>query len=795
MTAQLLNEIISEEQEIVCFDGKNLELLGALREFFISYNLAVVENGQAETNCVYWIICGTGTEIKEIAETQKKSAKGVILIVQNESLEKAAKLARLLNAKCARISDKKISPADARVVFGLLFSETEDVITLSEAEEKQRMPSTHPLAASGVTSQNYPHTSWDVTEKKIQSLMTQVYQGNLHQGPSAKRSLFRLFQFALLGVGLGIATHILLLFIAVTGLVNLDSSFRYLRVTRLATAATHYTGSVITWPLQVLSIETPYQPFLRILHRAEDILTVLEQTKDKAIIDSSVLTGADSLLKSIQDAQAVSAEVLPNVLLIEAELKYIQQKFAALTNTNNINILLDRIGRFLNNVKEMGSGLQSFSQILALFLDSTEQRTYLLLFQNNRELRPTGGFIGSVGFLTVKEGRVLNFDIQDVYEIDGQLKGHVDPPLPIRTILQQEHWYTRDSNWSPSFPESAERALWFLEKSIGVQADGVIAVSLPVVEELLRITGPLELPELNQVVSADEMFQFVYQTTRRDFFPGSTAKKDTLMRLSEILKTKLSSLDTQQLFQLGSLLVSQLQQKNLLFFSRDPRLQKEIVFRGVGGVFPPETACPKDREQFCIRDVFSLVEANLGINKTNSVISRKHTRRVLFANQELTRIDSVLFTNAATEQTVGGGTYRAYLRAYYPVGTQLDSVVINGTETPIQSASSSARPLPYAELVDEAEGFVTLGVALDVPTSLQTRLDVVSRQSFPSVVRAYSLGILKHPGVEESEVSLVVSAPPGYRIKDLVANKQEVSYNIKLRRDENIIVAFDPEVQ
>ena len=66
--------------------------------------------------------------------------------------------------------------------------------------------------------------------------------------------------------------------------------------------------------------------------------------------------------------------------------------------------------------------------------------------------------------------------IQDVHVVDGQLKGHVDPPTPIKELLEQEHWYLRDSNWNPDFTISGEKAAWFYEKETGLKVDGVIAV-------------------------------------------------------------------------------------------------------------------------------------------------------------------------------------------------------------------------------------------------------------------------------------------------------------------------------
>jgi hypothetical protein len=68
-------------------------------------------------------------------------------------------------------------------------------------------------------------------------------------------------------------------------------------------------------------------------------------------------------------------------------------------------------------------------------------KTYLILFQNNMELRPTGGFIGSYGLATFDSGRLTDLTINDVYSADGQLNGHVEPPAPIKDYLGEANWW------------------------------------------------------------------------------------------------------------------------------------------------------------------------------------------------------------------------------------------------------------------------------------------------------------------------------------------------------------------
>ena len=156
-------------------------------------------------------------------------------------------------------------------------------------------------------------------------------------------------------------------------------------------------------------------------------------------------------------------------------------------------------------------------------------KTYLVLFQNNMELRPGGGFIGSYAILNLSKGKIGSFKIYDVYDADGQLKGHVEPPYPIRRYLPSIHWYLRDSNFNVDFSKGAVASAVFLNSEMQQAVDGVIGVDLSFVKNLLSVVGPVEVADYNQTVNADNFFQVAKAHAEDNFFPGSTQKKDFLI--------------------------------------------------------------------------------------------------------------------------------------------------------------------------------------------------------------------------------------------------------------------------
>jgi hypothetical protein len=192
--------------------------------------------------------------------------------------------------------------------------------------------------------------------------------------------------------------------------------------------------------------------------------------------------------------------------LASAQLKY-------LISVNAFPISIKPIGRratvLLAQLDVARGEVGLLENLLTLYASAAgfdSGKTYLILLQNSTELRPTGGFIGSMALATVHGGFIKDLKVEDVYTADGQLKGHADPPKPISEILGQEHWYLRDSNWDPDFSQSGKTAAWFYQKETNTAVDGVIAVSSPFLIDILKATGPITLADYNDQITADNFY-------------------------------------------------------------------------------------------------------------------------------------------------------------------------------------------------------------------------------------------------------------------------------------------------
>jgi len=113
-----------------------------------------------------------------------------------------------------------------------------------------------------------------------------------------------------------------------------------------------------------------------------------------------------------------------------------------------------------------------------------------VLFQNNFELRPGGGFIGSFGILKVKGGKVTKFEVHDTGNFDGRIPDTVAPPYPMKETLNIPSWKLRDSNWEPDFETNAKQAIEFYKMGQGEENfDGVVAITANVLTSFLSGRG------------------------------------------------------------------------------------------------------------------------------------------------------------------------------------------------------------------------------------------------------------------------------------------------------------------
>lgn len=226
------------------------------------------------------------------------------------------------------------------------------------------------------------------------------------------------------------------------------------------------------------------------------------------------------------------------------------------------------------------------SDVLLALLGATRDQQYLLLFQNNHEIRPTGGFIGSIGLVNIDRGTVEEIDIASVYDSDGQMRDYIAPPEPLRAVTNR--WYMRDANWFIDFPTSARKVMEFFEKEGGPTVDGVIALTPEVIRELLRITGPINVPAYGVEVSYDNFWRVTQDQVSYSYDKELNRPKQFLVDLAPLLLNKLFEAEAASSVEALGGLIAMIEQKHLMVYLHNEELQNKLNDVGWSGELPRE---------------------------------------------------------------------------------------------------------------------------------------------------------------------------------------------------------------
>ncbi|MDO4436590.1 MAG: DUF4012 domain-containing protein [Coriobacteriaceae bacterium] len=125
-----------------------------------------------------------------------------------------------------------------------------------------------------------------------------------------------------------------------------------------------------------------------------------------------------------------------------------------------------------------------------------QTRTYIIVAQNNSELRATGGFAGATGTLTVTDGKIDLGEFQGVSAFGGPERGAIPVTEEEIALFGESISNTvQHMTSNPDFPATGQHVHDLCAQRLGVQADGVIAVDPTFLQNLLALTGGTTLPD------------------------------------------------------------------------------------------------------------------------------------------------------------------------------------------------------------------------------------------------------------------------------------------------------------
>lgn len=403
-----------------------------------------------------------------------------------------------------------------------------------------------------------------------------------------------------------------------------------------------------------------------------------------------------------------------------------------------------------------------------------QPRRYLMALQNAAEIRPAGGFIGTIGTMTWDAGEMSEFAFTDIYNIDNPVSGvwKEVPPEPITKHLGLTQWFLRDANWSPDFPTSAERILDFYTREVELQLhaelpnrpSSYLALEPGFFETLLRLTGPITID--GETYDASNFFEKLEYKVEVDWHKKGLPveqRKEIISKIGAEMMKKLFTLPASRWPEILDIVTKALERKQIMAYSREPDLQKLFESRGWSA-----------RTKATATDFMWVVDANLAALKTDGAMKKDIAYKldVTDPNNPMATV-TLTYKNTAKDFSDYRFTrYRSYTRVYVPEGSELISSV-GAMKDDIHKTGGVAVAGPvdnFHELGKTVFGaFWSIEPGRTRSLSFTYRLPKASADQIRNGI--YHLDWLKQAGVDEAGLTLNLSF--GKNIKSAIPPEDE----------------------
>lgn len=420
-----------------------------------------------------------------------------------------------------------------------------------------------------------------------------------------------------------------------------------------------------------------------------------------------------SAQQRIQTAVTTMSKVTPKIDDIEQQLVLAREEIDKV-NPNHYPPFFggQKIRNQLTQVKTITDESTTFIsqakpliKVLPSLLGEPTEKKYLVLFQNDKELRPTGGFITSYAIFNLQHGVIKVDTNNDIYTLDNTIANHPTAPRPILQYLPKvSQWNLRDTNISPDFPTSMDNFNALYKKAGGyVPVDGIIAVDTHAFIAAMNVLGDMTVDGTTFTTKTDprcDCPQAIYQMEAITDTPVNYVKTDRKGIIGDlmyaIMQKAFSSSPKLYWGPLFQAMITEVSQKHILFDIYNTDAQKGLdALNATGRIMPFDG------------DYLHINDTNFGGAKSNLFLSEAVTQNYQVQNDgTIQKTVTINYKNPFAPSDCNlerGGlclnaVQRDWLRLYVPKGSKI-----------VSSEGSEVKMISYDELGKTVfEGFLTV---------------------------------------------------------------------------------------
>ncbi|HET6447412.1 MAG TPA: DUF4012 domain-containing protein, partial [candidate division Zixibacteria bacterium] len=507
-----------------------------------------------------------------------------------------------------------------------------------------------------------------------------------------------------------------------------------------------------------------------------------------------LLDGLKPVILLLQEDSGANPESISQLLdavsgakqSINTAIPFVETMIEAREEIENADELPWRVNSILETFDKeiplLEDGLR-LATVLPEMMGTNGRHSYLIMAQNEDELRPTGGFVSGAGLLVVEDGQIVSVEFTDASLVDDWINKPYDfPPQPFYEIMGMDIFLFRDVNFWPDFPMTALEAMDLYSHGQDVPVDGVIAIDQEFLRLILSATGPLFVPEIERTVASENVVSEMRAQWSPD--PGGEGnwvdqRKAFMGPMANALRQRLESdLKSLNPINLVRSLQSAADQRHLQIYMRDPIIAEVLAQTGWDGHF----------ENSAGQDYLLVVDTSMGFNKVSAVVEREISYHVSIPEEgrpevslqiqythtghpsEVECYHGVVYTNLMTYSDLQEDCYWNYVRVYAPQG----SVLLGSNHNPVPAANLlSGQPWKGLARVAE-EGNAKFEVFDNFYLVEQGQQFVGEiKYSLPESVRlagedghVYRLQVARQAGAKPHPVYVLVTIPEGAEFID-----------------------------
>ncbi len=433
---------------------------------------------------------------------------------------------------------------------------------------------------------------------------------------------------------------------------------------------------------------------------------------------------------------------------------------------------------------------------------------YLIVFQNNAELRPAGGFAGSFALVDVDRGKLKRIEIPGggSYDLQGGLSLRVAAPEPLKRF--RPRWEFQDTNWFSDWPSSARTMMAFYENAGGPTVDGALMLTTSALEELLGVLGPLDIPEQRMQLTKENAFTTIQSVVESKAARRSKRPKAVLGSIVTALMKRVFAISPAEVERLLPVFEDLIRARHIAIYLKDEQQQQAVLASGLAAEVRENPS----------GDYFAFVAANIGGGKSDREI--EDTIDLATTVRQDGHIERTLRLTRAHHGRPGapfvGVTNISYLRFYVPSGATLLSAQGFSSEARLAAdrhQEEGEEDLASHPLVQERPGVGTVDPESRVRITEEfgktvfgnwlivqpgQTADIELRYqlpfSFPLIdeVARYTLLVQKQPGTRAQNVNFNFALPSGWSV--LQAAPESLAYegakSVPLNQDRVFALLF-----